>query len=194
MNNELQQIEQQWRSSLRLTDSQLMAIFPEVGPLLTEQLRQMMGWVEVLENGIKIKRNALHGIVTDEFARWCYDLTLDIAYGERLRTLRRQIATTKRRLNLLLGVIVPGQLSDEAIAQAKEQPIEQLLSEPLRSVGQRLMGRCPLHEDKTPSFVVYKKTNTAWCFGCQQGGDTIKLAQLLHGYSFKEAVNYLNHN
>lgn len=194
MISELQQLEQEWRSSSRISDKQLMSAFPDVAPLLVTQLKKMQCHIELLRHGIQLKRKAIRTTVADEFALWCYDQSLDLAYGEELRTLQKHIAVTKRRLNILVGVEVPGQLTDEAIAHAKEQPIEQLLSELLRPVGQRLMGRCPLHEDKTPSFVVYKATNTAWCFGCQQGGDTIKLAQLLHGYSFKQAVNYLNHN
>lgn len=193
MKNELQQIEREWRLSSRISDRQLMAAFPDAEPLLMKQLRSTERWVTVLEHGIQLERRAIHTKVTDEFSLWFYDQLLDLNYGEQLHALRKKIAITKRRLNLLLGVTVPGQLTDEAIAHAKEQPIEQLLSEPLRPVGQRLMGRCPLHEDKTPSFVVYKATNTAWCFGCQTGGDTIKLVQLLHGYNFKQAVNYLNH-
>lgn len=188
----IHEVKQQWRLSSRISDTQLMAAFPDVAPLLVTKLKKMQGRIELLQQGIQLKRGTMRTTVTDDFALWCYDQSLDLAYGEELRTLQKQIAITKRRLNILLGVEVPGQLTDEAITHAKEQPIEQLLSEPLRPVGQRLMGRCPLHEDKTPSFVVYRNTNTAWCFGCQQGGDTIKLAQLLHGYSFKEAVNYLN--
>jgi DNA primase len=33
---------------------------------------------------------------------------------------------------------------------------------------------CPFHEEKTPSFTIYPKTNTFHCFGCGKNGDTIE--------------------
>jgi DNA primase len=40
--------------------------------------------------------------------------------------------------------------------------------------------RCilPGHEDKTPSFVVYKDTDSFYCFACQVGGDAITIEKL----------------
>lgn len=188
----IEQIKQQRRQSLRISDRQLMEAFPEAATVLADQLKRLNGSASLLKLGIKIKCLSARAKTKDEFSLWFYDQLIDATHGRELRSLQKQISVIKRRLNILAGVTIPGQLTDEAIAHAKEQPIEQLLSEPLRPVGQRLMGRCPLHEDKIPSFVVYKTTNTCWCFGCSTGGDTIKLTQLLHGYSFKQAVNYLN--
>jgi DNA primase len=44
--------------------------------------------------------------------------------------------------------------------------------------------RCilPDHEDKTPSFVVYERTDSFYCFGCQVGGDAITLEKLCGGH------------
>ena len=37
-------------------------------------------------------------------------------------------------------------------------------------------GKCPLHEENTPSFLVYEDTQRYWCFGaCASGGDVIDL-------------------
>ncbi len=60
----------------------------------------------------------------------------------------------------------------------------------LRRVGERWVGRCPLpgHEDKSPSFTVYPKTNSWWCFGCLRGGDVIELARFAWGYGKHEAA------
>jgi len=43
--------------------------------------------------------------------------------------------------------------------------------------------RCPLpgHEDRTPSFVVFGKSNTAKCFGCLRGGDVLDLTSHAFG-------------
>jgi hypothetical protein len=44
----------------------------------------------------------------------------------------------------------------------------------------RLIGRCisPDHEDKTPSFVVYRQGQRFHCFGCQARGDVVDLVRL----------------
>lgn len=44
----------------------------------------------------------------------------------------------------------------------------------------RLKGKCPLHDEKTPSFVIYEDSQRWQCFGaCSTGGDVINLLQLL---------------
>src|SRR5829696_6755504 len=50
----------------------------------------------------------------------------------------------------------------------------------LRRVGDRYVASCPLpdHDDKTPSFTVYPASEGWWCFGCNRGGDVVRLATL----------------
>lgn len=60
--------------------------------------------------------------------------------------------------------------------------------------GGRLVGKCPFHVEKTPSFMVYVEPRSeqhATCFGCHWGGDPISLVQKLEGVDFKEAVRLL---
>ena len=46
--------------------------------------------------------------------------------------------------------------------------------------GNRLRGRCPLHQERTGSFYVYLDTNRWRCYGaCASGGDIIDLIQRL---------------
>ncbi|TSA09598.1 MAG: hypothetical protein D4R73_06525 [Deltaproteobacteria bacterium] len=59
----------------------------------------------------------------------------------------------------------------------------------LRRSRQRYLGRCPFHEDKTPSFTV--KENRFKCFGCNASGDAIDFIQQLRGLSFRDACLYL---
>jgi DNA primase catalytic core len=47
---------------------------------------------------------------------------------------------------------------------------------------------CPFHEEKTPSFTIYPKTNTFHCFGCGKTGDTIEFIQLLEKCTKHEAI------
>jgi len=54
--------------------------------------------------------------------------------------------------------------------------------------------RCPLpsHRDRTPSFLVFEGSDSAWCFGCGRGGDVLKLTQFVFGYErFHDALDRL---
>jgi DNA primase len=55
------------------------------------------------------------------------------------------------------------------------------------------MIRCqlPNHDDKEPSFAVYRRTNSFYCFGCQRGGNVINFIKSFLKMNFYEAVNYL---
>ncbi len=63
----------------------------------------------------------------------------------------------------------------------------------LRRQGTNLVGLCPYpdHSEKTPSFSVSPEKNFYYCFGCQKGGDAIKLVGELKSFSFVEAVSHL---
>ena len=53
--------------------------------------------------------------------------------------------------------------------------------------------RCPLpkHNDITPSFTIYKKTNSYYCWGCHRGGNVIKFVKDYYNISTKEAITRL---
>jgi DNA primase catalytic core len=58
--------------------------------------------------------------------------------------------------------------------------------------GEDLHGRCPFHDDKTPSFVVTPATNLWHCLGaCQAGGSVIDFVMRSEGVSFRHAVEIL---
>jgi len=62
----------------------------------------------------------------------------------------------------------------------------------LKRHGAELLGRCPFHEDKTPSLVVSPKTNLWHCLGkCNVGGSTIDWVMRTKGVSFRHAVELL---
>jgi DNA primase len=57
--------------------------------------------------------------------------------------------------------------------------------------GGRLMGLCPLHTDRKPSFLVDPGQNLFYCYGCARGGDVIRFAELYHQVKFTQAVTLL---
>lgn len=59
----------------------------------------------------------------------------------------------------------------------------------LRKTGNRFMGKCPFHGDRSPSFSVNK--DFYYCFGCKATGDVIKFVMELHGLSFEETCEDL---
>ncbi|CAG9260958.1 DNA primase [Burkholderia diffusa] len=58
----------------------------------------------------------------------------------------------------------------------------------LRRVGDGFLGRCPFHEERTPSFHVSISRNTYHCFGCHAHGDAIAWMRSWHRLSFRDAV------
>ena len=51
--------------------------------------------------------------------------------------------------------------------------------QPVRRIaGGRLMGLCPLHEDRKPSFLLDPHKNLFYCYGCGRGGEDRKSTRL----------------
>ncbi|TSC77448.1 MAG: DNA primase, partial [Parcubacteria group bacterium Gr01-1014_33] len=123
--------------------------------------------------------------------QWFWREWLKVTDGEELLKAEGHIERLKRLLAVGKGRKPKGWFSEEQIQQALAVPIENLINQPLRKSGKTLVGLCPLHNERHPSFFIYPETNSCWCYGCNQGGDVINFIKLLHGYEFKEAVQYL---
>ena len=61
----------------------------------------------------------------------------------------------------------------------------------LRKQGARLVGRCPFHEERTPSFSVNPSEGFYYCFGCHKGGDVITFVQDTQGLDFPGTLEWL---
>lgn len=85
-----------------------------------------------------------------------------------------------------------GRILDEVIEAVRAQVrLEDIVSNYVQlknAGGGRLIGLCPFHQEKTPSFQVDTQKQFYYCFGCGQGGDAIKLLRELENLSFTEAV------
>lgn len=68
--------------------------------------------------------------------------------------------------------------------------IEQVISSHvnLKRRGKTLVGLCPFHNEKTPSFTVYPDTRSFYCFGCGAGGDVISFVRRIENLDYIEAV------
>lgn len=90
--------------------------------------------------------------------------------------------------NKAMGII------SEDIQRVKESAdIVALISEhvPLKRAGRRFSGRCPFHEEKTPSFSVNPELGFYYCFGCNKKGDAITFLREFLQMDFAEAVEEL---
>src|ERR687884_1286121 len=61
----------------------------------------------------------------------------------------------------------------------------------LRKAGARYTGRCPFHDERTPSFSVNAVDKLYHCFGCGVGGDMIKFVRETEGLDFAGAIEWL---
>ena len=61
----------------------------------------------------------------------------------------------------------------------------------LKRRGKNLVGLCPFHSEKTPSFTVYPENGSFYCFGCGVGGDVFTFTGLIENLDYIEAVKLL---
>ncbi|MEI6352649.1 MAG: DNA primase [Candidatus Nomurabacteria bacterium] len=61
----------------------------------------------------------------------------------------------------------------------------------LEKSGSQFKGRCPFHNEKTPSFYVSPDRGTYHCFGCSQHGDIFSFVEKLESVPFYEALTIL---
>jgi DNA primase len=61
----------------------------------------------------------------------------------------------------------------------------------LKQKGKSFTGRCPWHEDKTPSLSVDREKGLYNCFGCGESGDVVTLVEKMKGLTFKDALKFL---
>jgi len=85
-------------------------------------------------------------------------------------------------------------ISDDDIRRVREATdLVDLVSEivVLKPRGREFWGRCPFHEEKTPSFKVDPQSQLYHCFGCHAGGDAFGFIMRTQSIEFLEAVRAL---
>jgi DNA primase len=86
-------------------------------------------------------------------------------------------------------------IKDSSVAEVKAAAdIVEVVSQrtALRRVsGARFTGRCPFHDEKTPSFSVDPVNKLYHCFGCGKGGDVVRFVQEAENLDFVGAIEAL---
>ena len=88
-----------------------------------------------------------------------------------------------------------GRIRDDDIQVVKERTdLVQLASQYLtlkKAGADRMVGLCPFHQEKTPSFGISPSKQLYYCHGCGAGGDAIRFIRELEHLSYVEAVERL---
>lgn len=147
----------------KYTMEELVKIFPEIRDSISEILKERIECLEKDKDNKKIKRDVY-----------------------RLDKL----------FNYIVGIPKNGDEIDEGdIETAKEKKIsdicENLGFERFARFGENFKCCCPFHEDVDPSFTIYDKNNSFYCFGCNKGGDVIEFIMEYYGVNFIEAIKIL---
>ena len=85
-------------------------------------------------------------------------------------------------------------LSEQFIGELKERnDIEEVVSSyvNVKRRGRNLVGLCPFHSEKTPSFTVYPDSQSFYCFGCGTGGDVVTFVGRMENRDYIAAVKFL---
>ena len=79
----------------------------------------------------------------------------------------------------------------EVVAAADMVEVVSTRTQLRRASGSRYTGRCPFHEERTPSFSVNPAEKLYYCFGCGKGGDVISFVRETENLDFVGAVEWL---
>ena len=85
-------------------------------------------------------------------------------------------------------------IPEEVINEIKyRNDIETVISQyvTLKRRGKNLVGLCPFHNEKTPSFTIYPENGSFYCFACGAGGDVITFIGLTENLDYIESVKLL---
>lgn len=86
--------------------------------------------------------------------------------------------------------MIPNEVISEIIETAR---IEDVVGDfvTLKKRGANLLGLCPFHDEKTPSFTVSPAKGIYKCFGCGKAGNSVRFIMDHEQYSYPEALRYL---
>ncbi len=195
---EIDELEKEWfNSKPKFSDRELLEIFPQAKKVIQKLIKEWKEKRNKVLDAVKEKLTLIRRNCSDEFSRWFWREWVKVNEGELLLKIDENIARLERLDSLSKSKPRKSSiLTKEMIEKALMVQIENVASRytRLKRSGKNLVGLCPLHSEKHPSFFIYQETNSFYCYGCNKGGNVINLIMALENLSFKEAVKYLaNH-
>lgn len=160
-------------------------VWVEMYPELESTIKRNIREKEIELESLKIEQNFLFNSINGFTVQ-------DLINESKLMQINCRIETTNRQIRWLsLGVedsSNENMFSEAQIQEARDFPVEDLLE----TQKIRKMWCCPFHDEKTPSFNVFRE-NSWHCFGCQKhGNNAIDYVMAKNNLSFTEAVRFLN--
>ena len=90
---------------------------------------------------------------------------------------------------------IPAEVVERLKTEVSVQRLAEARGVQLKRHGADLLGRCPFHDDRTPSLVITPAKNLWHCLGaCQAGGTVIDWVMKAEGISFRHAVELLQND
>ncbi len=85
---------------------------------------------------------------------------------------------------------IPTEIIEEVLNRVS---MEDIVSEyvKLEHRGNNIVGCCPFHKEKTPSFSITPEKNLFYCFGCHESGNIFHFIQKIENLSFVDSVKLL---
>ena len=87
-------------------------------------------------------------------------------------------------------MLIPREIIEEIVARTD---INDIIGSyvTLKRAGSNMNGLCPFHSERTPSFTVFSKSNSFYCFGCGAGGDAISFIMRAENLDYPSAIEFL---
>lgn len=161
-------------------------------PLIEKKLESLAIWGNYLDRQHEARLRKYEKLPQD--SKWFWLEYADAQYRERYFVSKWQrywleVLEMANGLYSLQGLAnAIGHKLD--LEKAKAYPLEHLYNGQLRESYGKLVGLCPFHQEKTPSFYIYPD-NKYHCYGCGEHGDSIDFAMQAKHIDFKEAYKWL---
>lgn len=185
------EMEHQWKDTLpRMNEKELYDVFLAGSPkIITDKIHELTVEYDKLESTIIDYIRFIQKESKNDSEKLVLQGILEQIQIQELLLIEKQLKRFYMYRNFQSGK------EDHSldVEKAKQYPIERLVEQTvkLRRAGRNLLGLCPLHKEQSPSFYIYTNTNSFYCYGCNIGGDVIRLTRLLYRFTFPEAVKHL---
>ena len=143
---------------------------------------------ELDEFRTQTKREVLHKKVKDPDVVYAFANMIKCKEEKRLAEVIVELENVLQVKDLLYKI--ENNIQELDLHSAKQYPVEDLHGK-MKRRGSVFVGDCPFHKETRPSFTVYPKTNSYYCFSCHKGGDSIDFVMRTESLGFLDAVRRL---
>ena len=179
-------IESRWqKENPRLSDRQVYELIPEARETIEKIIAEFETEKLFLDLSFKTKLLKAQTYFDEGDRVVATECVKQSPLADRLLFLNQRLA----KLKPLVYEGKPGKLNVE---KARERSLVEVAEgyTTLKKVSGRFVGKCPLHNEKTPSFTIFRD-NKYKCFGCGKYGDVISFISEVENKSFTEAIKVL---